>query len=352
MSLFIGSDNTGREIIHITGGSTAYSESILKGPPIQDTVLHNDLTFLVYDLVPVTISSHVFSQDKYSSAVYYYHAVQASNTSIMSTSEIAYFLDEYFNVVTPFNGYLSYIPGRYGYSFPVSSSQTSTHHIPIAGKYNKYPPIPYVAYAVTINPRKLITTEGCTISGTGVEPSKFTVGGFDLGSIKYVSRGQVTKHPGSPVIDGFHQLVDATTMGGSIEIEAKIHEGIVIKKGGWVLFDARNSFFMKDSIISTYRVPVSTNSKVLAFVAKLNDVHKVVSYAGTIFVTIGGTNVRRLMATYTNTFWDGRMWLPVTTGFYYVVENTNVYVQAVTTHSYASYMSVPSPFTITVEAFS
>ena len=346
MSFYIGKNTTGNSIVHITNG--VYSEQDMKGPPMADTVLHNDLEFLAYTLYPVTLIQRTAQYTNYTPRLYYWYC-SATITKTMLDYEIAYFLTSAYQQTNPWHGYFSVLPATLGSSLSYSASQSSTYYIPFVSSYGGYPPRPNVSYIVVIDTRKLISSYGCTLT-----PTTFTAGSLDIGNIKYVSRGKITNHPGSYIIDGFHQLVDGSAMTGSLEISSNTVLGTTIKKGGYMLIDGRNSDFLGGSVTTEFYPILGYNSKIYLFTTALNTLHRVTGSSGTISVSIDGTTKETNLAVIsTGDYWNGVQWVNTYTTIRYRVEGLNVYAVSYTSSTDQSYADgPPGTYHISVEVFS
>ena len=354
MSFFIGEDTSGHNIIHITNGSHTIDQ--MKAGVNADTVFHNDKTFLGYDLYPVTMTKRSHRYTRFN-PTYCYWSCDSAGTQLMVGAEFSYFLDSNYGIVTsPFNGYLSSIPpSDVQVALPHSTSQTATHHIPVIGWHNSWPAEPNVSYVLIMSERNLIDSYGVAISSSsnGNRP-QFVVGSLDLNNLRYVSRGPINDSPDCPIIDGYHQLIDSSLLGGSIEIDARAVGGTEIRKNGYPIITGKDTRFSGDSVTTNYTIAISNNSKVHVFTAVLDSLHVVIGPNGKDFAPIDGGNHSYMIKQYTDYFWGGvpgfYQWLPITTSVYYVVEGLEIYIQAVTTHRYAN-QALPPSISFSVEVF-
>lgn len=289
MSLFIGKDNNGKDIMHITENS--YSAEDMKNNIKSDTIFHNDLPFYTYDIYPV---SAVMSDSRGYYCVYatkyvgdpYGDSMKMGGGEGVIASRYAdevYWLDANKNIIQnpEFFWFDRYQSAAYRVNWSYSSKvRTSTHYIPYmyipSSTCERYDSSFPIMYALVLTNKKLIPTYGAQIKGTnGGTPASFIVGGFDLANIRYVSNKIINAHPSCTVLSGVKQLIDASAISGGIEIISNPYTGTVIKKGGYPIIQGSpyNLLTLTGTYYITGRIPSDTTYT--PYSCKPGDIHKI-----------------------------------------------------------------------------
>jgi len=249
MSLFIGKDYSNAAVLHLTSGQ--HTEAEMKSGIQTDTIFHNDLNFLTYDLIPVTMSC--ISATHITSTVYMYRM----NIALPSLeSYISYeFLDANYNKLDKGqifwydnSGYTNTSTTNYkgGGSYP-----GNVWPIGQINNYCKATVAASIKYVLKIYKSKLLGGSGVTVGNGDI-----VVGGKSLLTFRYIYQG--TLNNVSPQIDPGTQLIDTSKISGPLEIESNL-AGTSIRKGG-VLVIGGHGFIEGTGTVSTYTVNMPANT--------------------------------------------------------------------------------------------
>ena len=289
MSLYIGKDNNSNSIIHITSGK--HTEAEMKSGLLPDTILHNDKTFLTFDLYPVSVAlqTWLYVYTINGSVDYNFHQLQSSGFALMPGAKLSYYLNsanKIYNLPSDYRFATTY--GNFGGTLNrnnLNAGMVAPYLIPC---YNVFTTAPdgntsEIKNVVIMNDRKLINSYGVSIKGSiGGTISEFIVGDLDIASIKYVSEGIICSHPSALDIDGYHQLIDASLIPGSITIDSNVVEGTKIKKGGYTIIDSGSSL-LGTGITYSFTVYLPDSTYVYLMDTEYNTLH-VVNYNGADYV--------------------------------------------------------------------
>lgn len=252
MSLYIGQDENGKGILHIT--SSSRSENEMKSGLFDDTVFHNKKTYQSFEIYPIESVAKYDTNSKYSrhfthvgnSAQYYYEKVhywRLKGYSLPYGATDWFILDEDYNVVITPN-YVRWTKSSLyvgpGYTTDRDSFWRSINApIGLASVGTFSLPGAYVAVLKDTTP---IYDYGITINSSDI-----LIGGESIGNYKYVYTGGIlNNHESSIQIDAARQLIDASKIEGSIKIESSSGTTIV-SKGDYPIFSSKGGFSNKVS---------------------------------------------------------------------------------------------------------
>ena len=312
MSLFIGKDSNGKDIIHITDGT--YSAIDMKNGIKPDTTFHNDLEFSTYDMYPVAavmsdsrgyycVGDQTYPGDPYGDK---YQMGGGDGVIASRGASEVYWLDANKNIIQPDLIVWGdrYQAAKYALNWSyLRTTRSYTYYIPYMvvpdGSCDRYEIALPIKYAVVLTKTKIITAPGVQINATtSTARAKFLVGGFDLANIKYVSHKILNSHPECLTINGIKQLIDASKISGSIEIISNPLEGTQIKKGGHVII--KGSSHGQLFLVNTYTRVCTIPSGITYFpyTIKFGEVHKITVSIGSVqtgsiqtFLVIEGSEI-------------------------------------------------------------
>lgn len=267
MSLFIGRDNSGRGIIHLSRFDRSSTE--LKSGLLNDTIFHNDMLYYTYTLYPVT--GVYYSRDDVGTK----YAVADNNVRVdlklldlslecinsivdsylpNSTTIVMYLNSAKVETDMPVNklAFVKYNGNIYNWSSR-SNYTVSYRPIPENSYYNCIQPCIWngngydISYVVIFRPVY-------TLGGTGVyiKPStgQFNVGGTNLYNFKFVVLNSISI-PGASKINSKMSLVDTAELGGQLSLSMTNTENS-IKLNGYSIFSDVTSLYGLNNFVSTY----------------------------------------------------------------------------------------------------
>lgn len=279
MSLYIGNDNNGRGILHIT--STEESVTTLKNGPVTGTVFHNDLVYKTWTKHPKINSTYVdygwiawslYQANSSGGRANLLHEADGSNDhfryftfeglpSITSTLDY-YILDENDQLINP-NNLIFYSPstpgtnggGCYnGIHGGVTDLKIALGRAVALPDYDNEPTGDSVIGSI------VVLTDSPPIGGNTVtiEDGDILIDSTSLLDFKYVaSGGVVNNHPSSITIDSSTQLIDAGAITGSLELLSN-NTGTFIQKGGHNIIQSTGAFSTITSS-TAYTIASGTN---------------------------------------------------------------------------------------------
>lgn len=266
MSLFIGRDNLGRGIIHLSRFDRTSTE--LKSGLLNDTIFHNDMLYYTYTLYPVT--GVYYSNDEVGTK----YAVADNDVNVdlklldlslecinsivdsylpNSTTIVMYLNSAKVETDMPVNklAFVKYNGNIYTWS-PRSNYTVSYRPIPENSYYNCIQPCIWngngydISYVAIFKPIS-------TLGGAGVyikpSTSQFTVGSTNLYNFKFIVLNSINI-PGASKINSKMSLVDTAELGGQLSLSMTSTENS-IKLNGYSIFSDVTSLYGLNSFVST-----------------------------------------------------------------------------------------------------
>lgn len=244
MSLYVGKDTNGDNILHLTNGQVALS-SMQSSTPLASTVFHNNMNLLTYDIYPITLGSMVkVPYPDYSvngSSVYW--PFSSTGLSLLDSSVAYYFTDANMNILSEaaLKWGLGYVPSN-GIAYLHSSRDANYKYPTIEWKVSNTG-----AYAnIIIFTRRLaVTTKGGVYIGKG----DIIVGDLDFKTLKYATEGSLINGNTNlfPFIANTYQLIDCSKVTGGMSIRTTAAR-IDILKGTEVILNSDSSFYYDSTI--------------------------------------------------------------------------------------------------------
>ena len=267
MSLFVGKDNSGRGILHISRFDRSASE--LKSGLLPDTIFHTDMTYYTYTEYPV--NGVYYSRDDVGTK----YAVDDNDVRVdlklldLSIDCINSIVESYLPDSTTVIMYLN--SSKVETDMPVNKlafvhyngdiyNWTSRRNYAVS-----YRPIPEDSYYNNIQPciwdgngydisYVAVFKPAYTLGGTGVyiKPSarQFIVGNTNLYNFKFIALNNITI-PGAAKINSKMSLVNTAELGGQLSLSMSSTENS-IKLNGYSIFSDVTSLYGINSFVSTY----------------------------------------------------------------------------------------------------
>lgn len=274
MSIYIGKDVNGNNLVHITQGQA--SEALLKSSPINSTVFHSRQALSSYRLIPVTAGSFVPYYSIYGSASGFNYALLSTwfiggndpneYTNIpavgwrhytINATDYAYlvthvtskpnrvvFLDSNYKILAGIGiGNLISIVRNTQYGWLWSTTPSTSYGLGVVSF--QFADAPIVSYILVIDDSFYQPLTG-TIS---IDNTGFYVGNTNI----FTDRKLVTTVPSSSSIKVTEELYLTTVPAAGTGFELVTSPNISIKVGGAELFNSTKSSFMpfKPNTIST-----------------------------------------------------------------------------------------------------
>lgn len=273
MSLYVGNNNSGRGVLHIT--STVETTNALKSGPLSNTVFHNDLpyrTWTKYNKTGSTVRSStgirwtLYDGSASRDNVILHEAV-ARNDHIRSFEfaglpilgpELDYYiLDESGNLIDPVNltFWSEAAPGSGVGCYDSLRPDKYDQQISL-GRIQSVPQYASASTADTTIGSIVVLTDTIPIGGDTVNISNgdIRIDSTSLLDFKYVAvTGHVNNHPSTITIDSSTQLIDAGAVSGSLELVSN-SAGTFIKKGDHNIIQSTGAFSNLTSS-TVYTVP-------------------------------------------------------------------------------------------------
>lgn len=248
MSLYIGNDDNGKGVFHVT--SSAESESDMKSGILPSTVFHNNMQFQNWEIYPIKkIDSgewHLYYasgfRDTEWAAAFEFEGISTETLYQYSTDPDVtyYFLDSNKQVVA---SNLKFAKFMY-LDRPTWKTRFTTTDYLYFTKVDwrmefatVYTTTTNVKYIVVLNNSPQTLGDGVSIESGNIE-----IGGKNLLDFKYVfTNGTLNNHPSSLQVNAYSQLIDASQIEGSLSIES-VNGVTVVKKGDYPIILSQSNF--------------------------------------------------------------------------------------------------------------
>lgn len=254
MSLYIGNDNNGNGLLHIT--TNKHNIYDMKGGVLPDTIFHNDLEFSGYELYDIIEGSVGYywasGNDRYNKTYYNYSC--AGFHRLDDSDVTSYLLLDDYNNTVPTNR-IQWLYGDFTSLSPVyipgwRAIGPVVYTRDVRG--NRFSPVHSTAKKL------LVLKKTKLIDGPGVNIKRgvFNVGNSDLYDFTYAFLGNLVTYPDAIHIGNQLTLIDTKEVGGSISIKSNPSQ-TVISKGGFEIFNSSVGQYLPGiGVLHTFNIGV------------------------------------------------------------------------------------------------